>query len=590
MYEHTHRMIGRMNSISILSAFFFQNLSLSLLRSLFPSASEDSSDIGLDEMVVTVSNEVCDEPPASDPRWGQSSDTYDPQSNPFQTTASVIIAKQLEEKRRMHHLLIEFLKNFGFWERLTTYTMQKARMPTRLILAENAEKLIAALTLRKLHADYNNLLEASIDLVLQERAVEIPFNVTSHDVFYRQTTRIEDLIIALIDYESDQINSVLTNSRDILTLVIQVAHILITVFQEISYFRQTQGSTFEVTATDDAAFRCEYIPWSSTTGDDGIRTALLKQFELIEKYGIDSTNVAAAIEDDVQLKGVIYQKIVELADIILDGYLCHLKSIEFDVERHNAVERTFVAHRTKCLRPLMKVKQFERATALAEKYEDFDVLIRICDELGNRERLQRYIEDFSHRGFADYLFKWYLKEGKQGKMLREAADVDSLGNFLKDHTRLNWLHQIHHDQYGSASQTLKTLSVNERKYLGRKKTLLSLSKLCALAESEDAFTNVDVSEVDTQLDLILYQETLPVSVRETFNLDVEMMPVMSPRELISLYVSEQNVEADAYDFKKALELISFINDEDDVGGEERQKLKLQIWDAANRRNLAQELE
>lgn len=590
MYEHTHRMIGRMNSISILSAFFFQNLSLSLLRSLFPSASEDSSDIGLDEMVVTVSNEVCDEPPASDPRWGQSSDTYDPQSNPFQTTASVIIAKQLEEKRRMHHLLIEFLKNFGFWERLTTYTMQKARMPTRLILAANAEKLIAALTLRKLHADYNNLLEASIDLVLQERAVEIPFNVTSHDVFYRQTTRIEDLIIALIDYESDQINSVLTNSRDILTLVIQVAHILITVFQEISYFRQTQGSTFEMTATDDAAFRCEYIPWSSTTGDDGIRTALLKQFELIEKYGIDSTNVAAAIEDDVQLKGVIYQKIVELADIILDGYLCHLKSIEFDVERHNAVERTFVAHRTKCLRPLMKVKQFERATALAEKYEDFDVLIRICDELGNRERLQRYIEDFSHRGFADYLFKWYLKEGKQGKMLREAADVDSLGNFLKDHTRLNWLHQIHHDQYGSASQTLKTLSVNERKYLGRKKTLLSLSKLCALAESEDAFTNVDVSEVDTQLDLILYQETLPMSVREAFNLDVETMPVMSPRELISLYVSEQNVEADAYDFKKALELISFINDEDDVGGEERQKLKLQIWDAANRRNLAQELE
>jgi nuclear pore complex protein Nup133 len=41
--------------------------------------------------------------------------------------------------------------------------------------------------------------------------------------------------------------------------------------------------------------------------------------------------------------------------------------------------------------------QFDRAASLAEKYMDFDILIRICDETDNQERLQRYVNQFAEQ-------------------------------------------------------------------------------------------------------------------------------------------------------------------------------------------------
>ena len=43
---------------------------------------------------------------------------------------------------------------------------------------------------------------------------------------------------------------------------------------------------------------------------------------------------------------------------------------------------------------LVHHKLYERAASLAEKYCDYDVLVRICEETDNEERLQRYMEQF----------------------------------------------------------------------------------------------------------------------------------------------------------------------------------------------------
>ena len=51
------------------------------------------------------------------------------------------------------------------------------------------------------------------------------------------------------------------------------------------------------------------------------------------------------------------------------------------------------------------------------------------------------------------------------------------------------------------------------------------------------------------------------------------MRVLSPREMIELYVGEENVDADHIDFKKALDLLGFVTLEE----EEKQNIWLHIW-------------
>ena len=51
------------------------------------------------------------------------------------------------------------------------------------------------------------------------------------------------------------------------------------------------------------------------------------------------------------------------------------------------------------------------------------------------------------------------------------------------------------------------------------------------------------------------------------------MRVLTPREMIELYVGEENVDADHIDFKKALDLLDFVNLEE----EEKLTIWLHIW-------------
>ena len=440
----------------------------------------------LDDTVIALSENICDQIPQSDPRWAESG-AFSHYANETLTT-SVIITNQIEEKIKSHQFFIEFLKETNLWERLTPISM------TKHILCEHMEKLVASLTLRKLHNDYNNILEEAIKIVLKERGAILQPQLTPQDIFYRETSRIEELIIALIEWQSQQIGANSSTSRDLLNCLFSTTHILITVFQAICHFRQNQGSLYDWPSLS----KSEYNPWTSSGGPKGIRTALLKQLDFLVTFGVESTKTQA-IEEDIQLKGAVCQKIVDLSDIILDGFVCQLRSIDNTSSLHNyqTVEQTFESIRVKCIEPLIKVRQYDRAIALAEKYQDFDVLIQICDRLNDTERLKRYLVDYSNKGFAERLSKWYLKEGKQGKLISMSAHIQALSTYLEPHEQLIWLHQIHLDQYAEASRTLKHLADQENRFVERKKTLLSLSKLACIADGLPV-----PDEVEEELDQI----------------------------------------------------------------------------------------
>ena len=58
------------------------------------------------------------------------------------------------------------------------------------------------------------------------------------------------------------------------------------------------------------------------------------------------------------------------------------------------------------------------------------------------------------------------------------------------------------------------------------------------------------------------------------------MRVLMPREMIELYVGDENVDADHIDFKKALDLLDYVTLDD----EEKQTIWLHIWCRSIMRN------
>ena len=117
------------------------------------------------------------------------------------------------------------------------------------------------------------------------------------------------------------------------------------------------------------------------------------------------------------------------------------------------------------------------------------------------------------------------------------------------------------------------MALKEGDILARKNTQLSMAKLTALAGDDSETRAQQLAMVDQEMCLGVAQEQLPTQVLGQFGFDRENMTVLSPRVLIELFVGEENVEADHIEFKKALDLLNFVN----MDEEERNRTWLHIW-------------
>ncbi|GFY76040.1 nuclear pore complex protein Nup133 [Trichonephila inaurata madagascariensis] len=203
--------------------------------------------------------------------------------------------------------------------------------------------------------------------------------------------------------------------------------------------------------------------------------------------------------------------------------------------------------------------------------------MQICEETKDSDRLQRYMLQFTEQHFSEYVFKWYMNKGQKGKIFnKQLGQREVLGKFLQKHETLKWLYFIQEEKYDAAHATLRHLALKETEYLSRKKTLLSLSKLCALISNSPQ--NVKSSQIDAinlEQDLITHQEALPVTVVEAYGIDPKNMRVFLPEELIEMYISEENSTANVYDFKIALDLLNFMKKA--IDDPEVFNLRMHIW-------------
>ncbi|XP_053463567.1 nuclear pore complex protein Nup133 isoform X2 [Nycticebus coucang] len=515
-----------------------------MVDELFSSHSDLDSDSELDRAVTQISVDLVDDYPASDPRstWVQQFITDYPSP-----------ARRQDES--------PFFP-YGFYS-----PIRGMPMATRLLLCEHAEKLSAAIVLKNHHCRLPNLVNTAILIALNKRECDIPSNLTPADVFFREVSQVDTVCECLLEHEEQVLKDTSLDSIEWAEVVISVNSILKDMLQAASHYRRNRNSLYKREEPQEK--EPEYVPWTATSGPAGIRTVIVRQHEIVLKVVYPQA--------DSNLRNTVTEQLVALIDCFLDGYVSQLNSLDrsIDQERYVSLEEEYLQKRTDLLSPLLTLGQYLLAASLAEKYCDFDILVQICEQTDNQNRLQRYMTQFADQNFSEFLFRWYLEKGKRGKLLSQPiSQHGQLANFLQAHEHLSWLHEINSQELEKAHATLLGLANMETRYFAKKKTLLGLSKLAALASdfSEDVLQE-KIEDMAEQERFLLHQETLPEQLLAEKQLNLSAMPVLTAPQLIGLYICEENRRANEYDFKKALDLLEYIDEEEDVNISD---LKLEI--------------
>ncbi|XP_072121492.1 nuclear pore complex protein Nup133 [Mobula birostris] len=543
-----------------------------MLEEIFPDNVDMGSDSELDNAVAQISLDLINDYPACDPRWAESV----PNDESRFSNTSLLLLHQLEDKMKAHYCLMEFLRDMELLNRLETIMVRGFLMATRLLLCEHAEKLSAAIVLKNSHTKLPDIVNAAINSALSKHKKSVPQNLTPADVFFREVSQIDTAFDCLLEEEQNILEENTPLSQEWAQTAINVNNILKDMLHAAVHHRHNKCSFYK--SEEDAEQEPEYIPWTASSGPSGVRNVIVRQTDIIlnKVYPqVDST-----------IRNTLLEQVVALLDFYLDGYVCQLKSVDRPTqqERYNKLDMEYTQKRSHLLSQLLSLGQHQLTASLAEKYCDFDILIQLCEQTDNQARLQRYLNQFADQNFSDFLFRWYMEKGKRGKLLSPpVAQHAQLANFLQSHEHLSWLHEINIQNFEKAHQTLLNLANTETRYFAKKKTLLSLSKLSVFASNlPENLLHEKIEDLNAQEQYLLHQDTLPMELLERKQLNVDTMPVLSASQLIDLYISDDNVRANEYDFKKALDLLEYVEKEDNsITADE---LKLEIFSRAIQRD------
>ena len=124
---------------------------------------------------------------------------------------------------------------------------------------------------------------------------------------------------------------------------------------------------------------------------------------------------------------------------------------------------------------LIAAKCYEEAASIAEKYLEFNALVKICELTNDTEKLEHYMDFFADQNFSNFVFDWHVREGKQARLLSQNYSGQrnkQLGNYLKGHSELSWMHEIETNRFVDAVNTLKNLAYNETENIANKKVTI----------------------------------------------------------------------------------------------------------------------
>lgn len=88
--------------------------------------------------------------------------------------------------------------------------------------------------------------------------------------------------------------------------------------------------------------------------------------------------------------------------------------------------------------------------------------------------------------------------------------------------------------------------------------MLSLSKLAAYASEVDLCAQME--NINRELHLIEHQNQIEPDILIALGFDMDNIRVLQPEEMIELYISEDYTTSTEIEFRKALELLSYVED------------------------------
>jgi len=319
----------------------------------------------------------------------------------------------------------------------------------------------------------------------------------------------------LIDLESSLLDDTNVIQQQIEN-IISVGEILTKSYIACWRYRQIAMEKYNLPAD-------HHVPWTGSPDGINNRHILTKQIKItLEKAlgKVDSTKVGS----------VLTQQIVLLADLLLDAFDKELRiskskpSVEYD-----ALLDDFQQRRRFIIQSLATMGYIEEAMTLAQKYEDFFMLISLCEQTNDVNKLEQYKVMFREQGFLDVLYNWYMEQGNWGRLLslKEQSSNEDYSNLLSSHPYLSWIHHIGNDDFGKAAISLKTLAHEENAFSGRQKMMLVLSNLAALA-SEEPDVEDHVTGVEHELENIEHQN----NILQALGKDLETRPPNKPDDII----------------------------------------------------------
>ncbi|CAH0552008.1 unnamed protein product [Brassicogethes aeneus] len=540
-----------------------------ILNDLFSSeiTSLPGIDSPLDKTVIRTCQELLDDMPASDPRWMKDAPLG------IGSSYSMQVLHQLEDKQKAYSLFLRFLKETGLWNKLSACTIRDVVMATVQVIGELSEKITAAIVLKMLPNSL--ILDSAVEKAIQGYDFQPGNGLTNQDIFFREVSKVHRCIKELTANSEDVAHSDMS-PQQVVQHINDTNDIILSTLNEVIQYRHQNSESFSPNE-NTKHLNTDYLPWTAASGPNGLMDDLLLQHSLTYSYGVKLAGPG-------QLRNALLDHFVALTDIILDGRKSHIESV-MNGPREGALYKQYCGDRHKLIKPLLQEKEWEKAAQLAEKYLDFETLVVICEYTNNQNRLDEYMDRFNNDGFSEYVYNWFLKENKQGKLIDRYRKVgrgkssQKLTNFLSDHPSLSWMQQIFDRKFVLAANTLQQLAAEETESVTRQKTMLSLSKLAKIAGPNTIDADDYVDKINGGLDLIAFQEEIPDYVLQEYGYDTSRPRVIPAKDMINLYICSEHSDAGELEFKKALDLLGYVEDD-----EVREEMRLKIWRNAIRRD------
>lgn len=570
VYSELNNEVGQLKAAFLYKLKRNNNMVNTIITDLMDSINESDQKgapldaYKLDRIVITIAEDLAEDLPIADPRWQSAIEEHDGNRHALGSSRSMQIINQLRDKSIALQHFIDFLHHCSVWEKLNAVPCgSNVLKPTSYILSDISEKIVAAMALRTIQSKLPKLVEEAIDITVARWEERPQGSLTTQDIFYVKLCKFQSIFESLADMADDRIVAQNRTSAAVAQFVADINAIVLGILGQVLRFRDQNASSYKAPGTSH-----ENQPWTATPGAAGVHDALIRLIEISVRY-------AAQCVNETELKHLLYQQILELVDIVLESRKNYLESVR-DTEKFQVLQQQFETQRRDLIATLIKERQYECAAKLAEKYLDFPSLIVICDETQDKDRLDEYTRKYEEYDFSQFAINWHLRQQRHAEVFeRFKGNQTALAQFMRDHPSLGWIQLIFNGDFERAAKVLYELAQCETEYVARKKSMLSLSKLAAFAAADVDLTS-QVEKINFELMIIEYQSHLGHDVLQNFGFDPTDQKVLKVEEIINLFIAEENESATEVEFRKALELLNYVDQPYD--------LRHKIWCAIIRRD------